>query len=338
MSKKPDNTIIKPPTARQLAACLAIFTLVLPAAVTPAYAVISNTVTVMGTAPGGTPDAVTDQATENVDVDDAAPVLAVTKVATIGGSPVDGTTDDAAAGTVITYTYTVTNTGNVGVTNVSLSDDHGTDADGSLTTITLGSLTADGVGEPSSDDSLDNDWDYLAPGDQVSWTAGYTVTQVDINTQSANGDGTLNNTVTASGGYEDSDGNAATVQGTASEAVDLENVNASLVMAKAATVGGSPVDGSTDDVAVGTTITYTYTITNNGNVPISDITLNDVFNGSGAFTQPNPDVSVASLTNNSGGGSSDAPGDSTWDVLAPLDVLTIVTTYVVTQSDVDNLQ
>ena len=338
MSKKPDNTIIKPPAARQLAACLAIFTLALPAAVTPAYAVISNTVTVMGTAPGGTPDAVTDQATENVDVDDAAPVLAVTKVATIGGSPVDGTTDDAAAGTVITYTYTVTNTGNVGVTNVSLSDDHGADADGSLTTITLGSLTPDGVGDPSTDDSSDNDWDYLAPGDQVSWTASYTVTQVDINSQSANGDGTLDNTVTASGGYEDSSGNPATVQGTASEAVDLEDVNASLVMAKAATVGGTPVDGTNDNVAVGTTITYTYTITNNGNVPISNITLNDVFNGSGTFTQPNPDISVASLTDNSGGGSSDTSGDSAWDVLAPLDVLTIVTTYVVTQSDVDNLQ
>lgn len=337
MSKKPENNIIKPPAAKQIAACLAIFALAFPAAVTPAYAVISNTVTVTGSSPGNTDD-VSDNATENVDVEDSAPVLTVTKVATIGGSPVDGTTDNAGAGTVITYTYTVTNDGNVGVTNVSLSDNHGVDADGSLSTITLGSLTPDGSGAPSTDDSADNDWDYLAPGDQVSWTASYTVTQADINTQSANGDGTLNNTVTASAGYEDSAGSPDTVTGTASEAVDLEDVNASLVMAKVATVGGSPVDGSTDNVAPGTTVTYTYTITNNGNVPVADITLNDVFNGSGTFTQPNPDSSVATLTDNSGGGSSDVSGDSTYDLLAPTDVLTITTTYVVTQSDVDNLQ
>ncbi len=339
MSKQSETNLSKPPAIRQLAACLAISAMVLPAAVKPAYAVISNTVTVTGSSPGNTDD-ITEPATETVDVEDAAPVLTVTKTATYGAGPTtaDGTTDNVGVGTVITYTYTVTNDGNVGVTNVSLSDDHGTDADGALTTITLGSLTPDGSGAPSTDDSSDNDWDYLAPGDQVSWTASYTVTQADINTQSADGNGALNNTVTASAGFENSSGNPDTATGTASEAVDLEDANASLLMAKVATVGGSPVDGSGDNVAVGTTITYTYTITNNGNVPIADITLNDVFNGSGTFTQPNPDSGVATLTNNSGGGSSDVSGDSTYDLLAPTDVLTITTTYVVTQSDVDNLQ
>ena len=335
MSKKPENSFIKPPAARRLAACLAIFALVFPAAVTPAFAIISNTVTVKGTAPGGTPDAVTDNATENVDVENAAPILTVTKSATIGGSPVDGTTDNAGAGTVITYTYTVTNDGNVGVTNVSLSDDHATDADGTLGTIAIDTGSAPVA--PSTDDGANNDWDYLAPGDTVTWTASYTVTQGDINTQGG-GNGTLDNTVTASAGYEDSDGNPATIQGTASEVVDLENANASLLMAKAATVGGNPVNGTDDNVAVGTTITYTYTITNNGNVPISDITLSDAFNGSGTFTQPDPDINFASVTNTSGNSADNTSGDSKWDVLAPGDLLTITTTYVVTQSDVDNLQ
>ena len=336
MSKKPENSFIKPPAARRLAACLAIFALAFPAAVTPAFAIISNTVTVKGTAPGGTPDAVTDDATENVDVENAAPILTVTKSATIGGSPVDGITDNAGAGTVITYTYTVTNGGNVGVTNVSLSDNHDSDADGTLGTIAIDTGSAPVA--PSTDDSSDNEWDYLAPGDTVTWTASYTVTQEDINTQSANSDGTLNNTVTASAGYENSSGLQDTVTGTASEVVDLENANASLLMAKAATVGGSPVNGTDDNVAAGTTITYTYTITNNGNVPISDITLSDAFNGSGTFTQPDPDINFANVTNTSGNSADNTSGDSKWDVLAPGDVLTITTTYVVTQSDVDNLQ
>ena len=339
MSKKPENSTMKVSAARRTAAFIAIFAMAFPAAVTPAYAVISNTVEVKGTAPGGTTDGVTDSATATVDVEDAAPILTVTKSATIGGSPVDGTTDNAGAGTVITYTYTVTNDGNVGVTNVSLSDDHGTDADGALGTIAID--TGSVPGAPSNDDAADGNWDYLAPGDTVTWTASYTVTQGDINTQSGDGDGTLENTVTASAGYEDSDGNPATVQGTASEVVDLENANASLLMAKAATVGGSPVNGVDDDVAVGTTITYIYTITNNGNVPVSDITLNDAFNGSPAgFTQPDPDIgnTSATLTNTSGNSADNTSGDSKWDVLAPGDVLTITTTYVVTQSDVDNLQ
>ena len=285
-------------------------------------------------------DLVATDLVEDVDVEDAAPDLAITKVATYGAGPTtaDGTTDNLAAGTVITYTYTVTNNGNIGMNNVSLSDDHGVDADGSLSTIALGSLTPDGSGEPSSDAGGDNVYDYLAPGDAVTWTATYTVTAQDISDQSADGDGDLENTVTVSAGYENSSGSAATYTNTATGIVDLEDANPSLVVAKVATVGGSPVDGTTDNVAAGTTITYTYTITNNGNVPIANVTLNDVFNGSGTFTQPNPDSATATLTDNSGGGSSDVSGDSSYDLLAPSDVLTITTSYVVTQSDVDTLQ
>lgn len=76
-------------------------------------------------------------------------------------------------------------------------------------------------------------------------------------------------------------------------------------------------------------------------MPISDITLDDTFNGTPAgFTQPDPDVGNTSavLTNTSGNSVDSTSGDDTWDVLAPGDVLTITTTYVVTQADVDGLQ
>ena len=293
--------------------------------VMPAWATIDNTVTVTGSSPGNTDD-VKASDTENVDVQDAAPVLTVTKVATFGAGPAtaDGTTDNVAAGTVITYTYTVTNSGNVGVTNVSLSDDHNTDADGSLGTITLGALTDNGGG--SSDDAADNDYDYLGPGDMVTWTATYTVTVVDIAAQSADADGNLDNTVTASAGYTNSSGSPATVTGTASEEVDLEDANPSLQVAKAA--------DDTTDVTVGQLITYTYTVTNNGNVPINNISLSDAHGGTG--TAPSPDADGATLTDNSGGQSTNSTtGDGKWDVLAPGDVLTMTATYTVTQADVD---
>lgn len=291
------------------------------ASMTPAFATIDNTVTVTGSSPGGTDD-VTDTATENVDVQDAAPVLTVTKVAS--------DTTDVAAGDTITYTYTVTNDGNVGVTNVSLSDNHNIDADGTLGTITLGSLTDNAPASDSTDDTADNDWDYLAPGDTVSWTATYTVTINDIANESADGDGTLDNTVTASAGYTNSGGSADTVTGTASESVDLENPNPSLAVTKVA--------DDTTDVTLGQVITYTYTVTNDGNVPITAISLADVHNGSG--TAPAPDADGATLTDN--GTTGDSPnsttGDGEWDTLAPGDVITMTATYTVTQSDIDNLQ
>ena len=81
----------------------------------PAWATIDNTVTVTGSSPGNTND-VTNTATENVDVVNAAPALTVTKVA-------DDDTD-VAVGQTVTYTYTVTNTGNVTMTAVSLADVH----------------------------------------------------------------------------------------------------------------------------------------------------------------------------------------------------------------------
>jgi hypothetical protein len=91
------------------------------------------------------------------------------------------------------------------------------------------------------------------------------------------------------------------------------------------------------NVAAGQTVTYTYTVTNDGNATITNISLNDVHNAAG----PAPTPQSEALTTDAGpaGDSTDAaPNDGVWSVLAPGDTITFTATYIVQQSDVDNLQ
>jgi hypothetical protein len=89
-------------------------------------------------------------------------------------------------GQAITYSYAVTNTGNVPMQNVKINDLHGTPAvvvPIGGTGITAESLTTAGpLGVGASPDTTANDgiWTTLAPGATVTFTYAYTVTQADI--------------------------------------------------------------------------------------------------------------------------------------------------------------
>jgi hypothetical protein len=90
-------------------------------------------------------------------------------------------TVNVPAGVTVTYTYVVTNNGNQVISNVTLADAH----NGSGPTPTPGNetLTTDaGTPGDSSDGGVNGVWDTLAPGDQVTFTASYVVTQSDIDT------------------------------------------------------------------------------------------------------------------------------------------------------------
>lgn len=278
----------------------------------PAWATIDNTVTATGSSPGNTDD-VTASDSLSVDVEDAAPSIAVTKTADV--------TSNVPVGDTVTYTYTVENTGNVTLASISLSESHeGSGPDpvpGGMSQTTDVSPTSD-----SSDGGGDQVWDSLAPGDIITWTATYVITQEDLNTNGG-GDNDIDNTVTATAS---SPGNTDDVTLTASESVDIEDLNPSLQVVKSA--------NDTTDVALNQVITYTYTVTNNGNVPISNITLNDVHGGSGPDPVPGNETILTDSPPTSD--SSDAAVNGSWDVLSMGDVITFTATYTVTQTDIDN--
>ena len=88
----------------------------------------------------------------------------------------NGTSGEADAGDVITYTYEVTNTGNVTITGVTISDVHG----GYGTAPVPGSETGVTVTNGSTDAAANGSWDTLRPGDTIRFTATYTVVQSDV--------------------------------------------------------------------------------------------------------------------------------------------------------------
>jgi large repetitive protein len=132
------------------------------------------------------------------------------------------------------------------------------------------------------------------------------------------------NTATASGTYNATD---YTANGTAS--VPVAPHNQSMLVTKTA----APLL----NVAAGQMVTYTYTVTNNGNVTITNITLNDVHNASGPAPVPGSETLTTDVPPL--GDSTDVtPSNGAWSALAPGDTITFTATYTVQQSDVDNLQ
>ncbi|WP_062052657.1 PKD-like domain-containing protein [Aquimarina longa] len=147
---------------------------------------VVNTATVGSQDPGGgsVTDISDDPNDPNNNEDDptvislmSTPSLIVSKIADDDSNVVEGQ--------LITYTYVVTNTGNVTFDEVSISDIHS--GTGVLGVLTLQSTT--GI-----DDSNDNDVDELGPGQTATWTSEYTITTEDITNQTD-----ISNTVTATG-------------------------------------------------------------------------------------------------------------------------------------------
>jgi uncharacterized repeat protein (TIGR01451 family) len=230
---------------------------------------VVNTAVATGTPPTGD-DTTSEPAEETVTIA-ADPALTVDKSA-------DPTTA-SAAGDVIEYSFLVTNTGNVTLDPVSVSE---------------GSFS--GTGELSAVSCPPG---ALAPGDDLTCTASYTVTQADVDA------GSISNTATGVGVPP----SGPPVESPPSTAIVEFDPEPGLSVVKSA----SPSDAAS--FTVGQEITYSFVATNTGNVTLANVSITEgAFTGSGTLSPVSP-ASVASL----------APGVQT----------TFTATYVVTQADVD---
>nr|WP_304650995.1 SpaA isopeptide-forming pilin-related protein [Tessaracoccus sp. ZS01] len=194
---------------------------------------VDNTATTVGTPPEG--ENVTDSDDETVPATQS-PAIELTKDA-------DVATYDAV-GDVITYTFVATNTGNVTLTDVVITDP----------LPNLSALTCDPA-QPTT----------LAPGASIECSATYTVTQADLDA------GSVDNTATTVGtppeGENVTDTDDETVPATQSPAIELTK----------------DADVATYD-AVGDVITYTFVATNTGNVTLTDVVITDPLPNLSALT------------------------------------------------------
>ncbi|WP_348787024.1 LPXTG cell wall anchor domain-containing protein [Leifsonia sp. NPDC080035] len=153
------------------------------------------------------------------------------------------------AGQLLTYSFVVTNTGNVPVGGVSIQE---TAFSG---TGTMSTATCPGT--------------VLQPGDQVTCTATYTLTQADIDA------GRVTNTAIATGTTRDD----VAVPSNESDAVVPAEPAPAVTLVKTADV--------TQVTEAGQTVTYSYVVTNVGNVTLGAPTVAEtIFTGAG--TAPTP--------------------------------------------------
>jgi large repetitive protein len=131
--------------------------------------------------------------------------------------------------------------------------------------------------------------------------------------------------------------NIATVNGTyVGNPVSAQSALVSVPVSKRYHITVTKVADKKVNVVAGDVITYTYTVINDGDVVVHNLTLADVHNAAGAAPVPGSET-LTDLPPT--GDSTDAiANDGVWTDLAPGDTITFTATYTVQQSDVDNLQ
>ena len=246
---------------------------------------VTNQATATGDDPNGDP--VSDDSDDNSPLEDDPtvtplpqnPAIAIIKTGTFQDESGDGL---AQPGETITYAFTVTNTGNVTLTDVTVTDPLVTVSGGPLATLAVGAT------------------------DNSTFTASYTITQADID------DGGVTNQATATG----DDPNGDPVSDDSDDNSPLEDdptvtplpQNPGIAIIKTGTFQDENGDGFAQ---VGETISYTFSVTNTGNVTLTNVTVTDpLVTVSGG---PIPILAVGATDNT-----------------------TFTASYVVTQADIDN--
>ncbi len=259
---------------------------------------ITNTATTVADSPGGTGagDTSDDPDDPTTTTDDPtvtqlpeSPAMELSKA-----SDLDDGGDGLQAGDTIDYTFTLTNTGNVSLSNVVVNDPQ-----------LGGDLTGPAGGDSDGDGELDvtETWTY---------TASYTLDQDDIDA------GSITNTATTvadspggTGAGDTSDDPDDPTTTTDDPTVTQLPESPAMELSKA-----SVLDDGGDGLGTGDTIDYTFTLTNTGNVSLSNVVVNDPQLG-------------GDLTGPAGG---DSDGDGELDVT---ETWTYNASYTLDQDDID---
>ena len=201
-----------------------------------------------------------------------------------------GTADSYAVGDVATYTITQTNTGNVTLNNVVITDDKVTK---STTSGETGSCTS------------------VAPSATCILVGTYTITQTEKDA------GTFKNTASVK----------STEIPTALEASNTITLAANAKPTLSKTLTSNADEDKTSTITVGDTLTYTVTLLNDGDVTITDTTITDdkvspssascssvAVNGTcvltGTYKVTQADVDAGKVTNNAASTSKNPGGDT----------------------------
>ena len=218
-----------------------------------------------GTPPVGANVTASDDATVTIP---ANPAITLDKTA---GAIVDVDGNGPDAGDTVTYSYLVTNAGNVTLSNVNVVDDNGTPGN-------------------AADDFTINIPGTLAPGASTTVSSAATVlSQADVDAGSVHDIALATGTPPVGANVTASDD--ATVTIPANPSIDVEklvSVNGGSTFVDADTAATAPT------LLSGTDPVFKFVVTNSGNVTLSNVTLHDDkfdLNGAAAGT----DVSIGSL-------------------------------------------
>jgi uncharacterized repeat protein (TIGR01451 family) len=275
--------------------------------------------TALATAQDPDGDDITDISGTTID-NDTPTVTTIVQTPTVALVKTATVSGSGMPGDVITYTFALTNTGSTTLTNIEVTDP--------MVGLTIS-------GSPISS---------LAVGASSDITGTYTITQADIDT------GSVTNSATAT-----SDEGATDVSGTANDNDDSTittiTQTPAVAFVKTASVGGTGI--------LGDVITYTFALTNTGNVTLTNIVVTDpmvglVISGSpiaslaagasssvitGTYTITQADIDAGSVTNSatstSDEGATDISGtandndDSTITTITQTPAIALVKTAIV---------
>ncbi len=203
----------------------------------------------------------------------------------------------------LNYTITVASTGNVPLTAPVITD---AISNGAALTLTSGPTLTSGDAAPLG---------VLNAGETWIYAATYAVSQANINTGAS-----IANSATFD--------SAETAASTSNTVTTTITQNPHLTISKTVSTNGP--------VPVGTVVTYTYTVLNDGNMTMTNEVVSDIHNGSGTLVGPSNDALVTDVAPT--GDTTDTAVNGIWDTIGPGDTIKFTATYAVTQHDVDYLQ